>query len=219
MKRLLIFLVLSMATPSVIEAQTRTQPRPRPQPRLGFRGYATFGSSVLAATETFEAVADTSRRSTFGGGAQVTNIWRAVFADVGAAQLSLDGERVFVDGRRVFKLGIPLEVRMRTVDVAGGWRLRLMRGRLQPYAGAGLSVLRYEETSEFAGSGEDVNESKTGPLILAGADYAVWRWISAGGELRWRRITGILGEAGASSAFGEDDAGGVSLGFRISIGR
>jgi hypothetical protein len=50
-------------------------------------------------------------------------------------------------------------------------------------------------------------------------DVRVWRWISAGGEFRWRRVRGILGEGGVSAEFGEDDAGGFNAGVRISIGR
>ena len=188
------------------------------KPRLGIRGYVAFGGTTLAAKETFEAVAD-NRGSAIVGGAQVTNIWKNVFADIGGSQLSLDGERVFVLNGRIFELGIPLDVTLRTFDVAGGWRFSYLRGRVFPYAGAGFSHLHYEEKSEFAQSGEDVTDGSVGPLLLVGADVRVWRWIGAGGELRWRRIRGILGEGGVSKEFGEDDAGGVSAGVRISIGR
>jgi opacity protein-like surface antigen len=221
-----LMIVLAIALSAIGEAQTRTQPRtparPQPapaQPRIGLRGYVTFGSITLTATDTFDAVADTHSRPVFGGGVQVTSIWKGVFADVGVSQLTIDGERVFVSNDQVFKLGIPLEITMRPVDIAAGWRFRFSNGRVSPYGGAGLTYLTYEETSDFAGSGEDVNESKTGPLVLGGVDVQVWRWISAGGELRWRRVNGILGEGGASAEFDEDDAGGFSAAVRISIGR
>lgn len=224
--RALIAMLLAVAPPTIAEAQTRTQPRtpPRtqpasPQPRLGARAYVSFGSLTLTATDTFDAVADTHSRPVFGGGVQVTSIWKGVFADVGVSQLTIDGERVFVSNNQVFKLGIPLEITMRPVDLAAGWRFRFGNGRVMPYAGAGLTYLTYEETSDFAQADEDVSESKTGPLVLGGVDVQVWRWISAGGELRWRRVNGILGEGGASAAFDEDDAGGFSAGVRISIGR
>lgn len=226
-----LFVALAVLAPVVVDAQTR--PRPRPQPRtpvrtqppagesaIGFRGYVTFGSTALAAHESFDAVADTHSRENVGGGGQVTNIWKGVFADVAVSQWSLDGQRAFVLNRQVFRLGIPLEAKMRPVDLAAGWRLRLLRGRLSPYGGAGLTYLTYAETSQFAGSGEDVRESKTGPLLLAGVDVRIWRWIHAGGELRWRRVNGILGESGlsgVSTEFDEDDAGGVSGALRISV--
>ena len=219
----MLVILLAIAAPTVLDAQTRTPPRTPPraraapaQPRIGFRGYITFGTARLAANDTFEAVAEPQSGAIFGG-VQVTNIWKNAFADVSASQLSLDGERVFVDNRRVFELGIPLEVTMRPVDIAGGWRLALMRGRIFPYLGAGLTYMQYEETSEFAGSGENVSESKTGPLVIGGVDVRVWRWVSAGGEFRWRRVRGILGESGVSSEFGEDDAGGFNAGVRLSI--
>jgi hypothetical protein len=215
----LLVLLLTIAAPASIAAQPRTPPRARPapvQPRIGFRGYVTFGTARLAANDTFEAVAEPQSRA-IAGGVQVTNIWKNAFADVGGSQLSLDGERVFVDNRRVFELGIPLEVTMRPLDIAGGWRLALMRRRIFPYVGAGFTYVHYEETSEFAGSGENVSESKAGPLVIGGVDVNVWRWLSAGGEFRWRRVRGILGERGVSAEFGEDDAGGFNAGVRISV--
>jgi hypothetical protein len=222
--RLFLLLLSILGAASTLEAQTQKPPpkpalvRPAPaqQPRIALRGYITFGTSRLAANETFEAVAE-PQVSAIGGGVQVTNVWRNAFADVAGSQLSLDGERVFIDNGRIFELGIPLEIAMRPFDIAGGWRLALMRGRIFPYIGAGLTIVQYEETSEFAGSGEDVSESKAGPLVIGGVDVGVWRWISAGGEFRWRRVRGILGERGASAEFGEDDAGGFNAGVRISV--
>jgi hypothetical protein len=221
----LVVFLLAIAAPAALDAQTRPKPRtvPRarpapPRPRIGIRGYVAFGTARLAASETFEAVAEPHSGALFGG-VQVTNLWKSVFADVAGSQLSLDGERVFVDSGRVFELGIPLEVTMRPFDIAGGWRLALLRGRVFPYVGAGLTYLHYEETSQFAGSGENVSESKAGPLVIGGVDVRVWRWISAGGELRWRRVKGILGERGVSAEFGEHDAGGINVGVRISLGR
>ncbi len=229
----LLLALLIVALSSVSEAQPRTQPPPQPQPqprtpsrvqtsaqqpKLGIRGYVTFGATTLAAQQTFDAVADTHGRTTYTGGVQVTSIWRGVFVDIAASQFSLDGERVFINNGTIFELGIPLEVTMRPVDVAGGWRFRFARGRVLPYAGAGVTYLTYKETSDFAGSNEDVVESKTGPLFLGGVDVQVWRWISAGGEIRYRRVSGILGDGGVSAEFDEDDAGGVSAAVRISIG-
>jgi hypothetical protein len=216
----LFVLLLMIAAPRALDAQPRFPPRARPapvQPRIGFRGYITFGTARLAAKDTFEAVAE-PQSGAIGGGVQVTNIWKNAFADVGGSQLSLNGERVFLESGRVFALGIPLEVRMRPFDIAGGWRLALMRGRIFPYVGAGLTYMQYTETSEFAGSGENVSESKAGPLVVGGVDVRVWRWISAGGDVRWRRVRGILGDRGVSAEFDEEDAGGFNAGVRISIG-
>lgn len=221
-------LMAALAMPAVAAAQARVSPRtpPRPQPRAqaapakpkpGLRGYVIAGSSTLAAEQTFDAVGAAHSRPVFGGGVQVTNIWKGLFADVGASQLTVDGRRVFVDDGQVFDLGIPLTVTMRPLDFAGGWRLGV--GPVSPYAGVGVTYLSYEESSSFADSDEDVTERRAGLLVLVGADVRVWRWIHAGGDFRWRRVRGILGEGGASGAFGEDDAGGFAAAVRMSIGR
>ena len=188
------------------------------QPSIGIRGYALFGIAQFAAKDTFEAVADLSQQPIFGGGAQVTNIWRGIFADLAVSQIqTIDGDRVFVNGGEVFELNIPLEVKMRPLDFAAGWRLT--HGRFSPYVGAGISYLTYEERSDFAETGDNVNESRTGPLVLGGIDVVLWNWFHAGGEFRYRQVKGILGEGGASEEFGEDDAGGFTAAVRISIGR
>jgi opacity protein-like surface antigen len=227
-----LLLIAALAIPGAAVAQDRTQPRnpppaqprpqttkPRPAPvqeKIGIRGYAALGSTTLAAKDTFDAVADTHSSSTYLGGVEVTHIWKGIFADVAATQMTIDGTRVFVDDGQVFDLGIPLQVKLRPLDIVGGWRFRY--GRISPYAGAGITFLKYEETSDFSQSGEDVSESKTGPMFLGGVDVQVWKFIHVGGELRFRRVNGILGEGGASAEFDEDDAGGTSFALRISIG-
>jgi hypothetical protein len=187
------------------------------QGRVGINGYGILGDVRLDAAQTFEAVAETSHARVFGGGVQVTDLWGFLFVDVAVSSTTIDGGRVFIDDGAVDRLGIPLEVGMLYVDVAAGWRH--MHGRLSPYVGGGLSRLRYRETSQFAQPGEDLAESAIGPLFLAGVDLALSRWIRLGGELRYRRISGVLGSGGASAKFDEDSAGGVSVALRVSIGR
>jgi opacity protein-like surface antigen len=192
--------------------------RPALAQSIGLRGYAMFGVAQLAAKDTFEALADTSQQPVFGGGVQVTNIWKGVFADLGVSQIqTVEGERVFLDDGEVFELGIPLEVKMRPLDFAAGWRFAF--GRVSPYVGAGVTLFRYEETSEGSDPGEDVEESRNGPLFLGGVDVTIVSWLHAGGEIRYRQVTGILGEGGVSAEFGEDNAGGLTAAVRISIGR
>ena len=201
----------------VFAAAVALAPTPAGAQSIGVRGYVSFGITQLAANETFEAVAGTSQRPIFGGGVQVTNIWKGIFADVGAFAMNVDGERVFVDNGEVFRLGIPLEVQMRPLDVAGGWGLEY--GRLSPYVGAGVTYFSYEESSDDDLPGEGVSERKAGALVLVGVDVRLFSFVHAGGELRYRRVTGILGEAGASAEFNEANAGGLSIAARVSIGR
>ena len=196
-----------LALPAFAAAQTRP----------GIRAYSTFGSTQLAATDSFEAVTGTSRSTGLGGGVTVTRLWRGVFADVSFAQTKLDGERVFIHDGTVYELGIPVEITMQPIDAAIGWRL--VKGRLSPYAGAGYSSMSYRETSRFSASGDDVNERASGPMVLAGADVAVLRWLHVGGEVRYRAIDGVLGRGGVSEVYGEDSLGGVSAALRLSVGR
>jgi hypothetical protein len=162
-------------------------------------------------------VSGTSHAQVFGGGIQVTNLWKFVFLDAAVSRTAIDGERVFIDEDDLQPLGIPLEVTMLYVDVAAGWRH--VSGRLSPYVGGGFSRLWYREESESAQPGDNVSDGGTGPLFLTGLDFAVSRWIRVGGELRYRRIAGVLGSAGASAHFGERSAGGISSALRVSIGR
>lgn len=187
------------------------------QQALSVRGYVTYGSTVFSSADTFEAITGESSKTGIGGGATVVGIWRGLFADVGISHQELDGQRVFVDDGTIYPLGIPVTIRMRPVDVAGGWRL--LFGRLSPYAGAGVTFIDYEETGDFAGPGDDVSESKSGALFLTGVDVAVIRWIHAGAELRYRAVKGVLGDGGVSGIYGEDQLGGYSFAVRISLGR
>jgi hypothetical protein len=187
------------------------------QSSVGVRGYSTFGSTSLSAADSFEAVAGTSSTTGIGGGVTVTNIWKGLFVDVGLSQLALDGERVFIHGGTIYRLGIPVDITIRPLDAAAGWRRT--RGRLSPYVGVGMSTISYKETSAFAASGDDVSERTSGPLFLAGADVGVLRWLHVGGEVRYRSVTGVLGKGGVSEVYGENQLGGVAAGLRLSVGR
>ena len=194
-----------------------TSARPAAAQTLSVRGYVTYGSTVFASSESFEAITGESSKAGIGGGATVIGIWRGIFADVGISQQELDGQRVFIDAGTVYPLGIPVTIRMRPVDIAGGWRF--FYGRLSPYAGAGVSVISYEETADFAEGGDNVSESKTGAMFLAGLDVAVIRWLHAGAEFRYRAVKGVLGDGGVSDIYGEDQLGGYAFAVRISVGR
>jgi opacity protein-like surface antigen len=187
------------------------------QSSIGLRGYVTYGSTTFSATESFEAITGESRKAGVGGGAVVTGLWRGLFVDAGVTQQTLSGERVFVDAGTVYRLGIPVSIKMRPVDLAAGWRLSY--GRLSPYAGAGATFLSYEETAEFAEPGDNVSESKTGALFLTGLDVSVNRWLHVGAEFRYRSVSGVLGDGGVSEVFNEDQLGGYAFALRVSLGK
>jgi hypothetical protein len=190
----------------------------RGQNQVGLSGYGALGDMRLDAAQTFQAVSRSSHARVLAAGVQVTNLWGFLFIDVAVSSMTKDGERVSIgEDSTVQPLGIPLEVGMRYVDVAAGWRIT--HGRMSPYVGGGVSRLNYRETSELAQPGENVADSGIGPLFLAGVDFTLSRWVRLGAELRARRIGGVLGSGGASAKFNENSAGGVSTALRVSIGR
>lgn len=193
------------------------RPPQSPAQGPGMKAYATYGSTAFAAADTLQAVAGSSTHTNIGGGATMTRLWRGVFVDVGLSRARVDGQRVFVDGGTVYELGIPLRMTVRPIDLAAGWQLT--RGRLSPFIGGGFTSVLYEETGAFADEGDDVRERRSGPLVLAGLDATISRWVHIGAEVRYRAVRGILGDQGVSQAFGESQAGGMSAGLRVSVGR
>jgi hypothetical protein len=185
---------------------------------IGASVYATYGTTSLTASNTFEAAAGTSRKSAPGIGGTVTGLWRGLFVDVAFTQYTLDAQRVFIDQGTVFPLGIPVRITMRPFDLVGGWRHK-GRSRFSPYGGAGVVFFQYREDSDFATAGDDVDERKTGLVVLAGADVRLMRLFKAGGEFRYRAVDGILGLGGVSQVFGDDQLGGLSFAARFSVGR
>lgn len=185
--------------------------------QIGVIVHGTYDTTTFEAKESFEAVTGDSSVEGWTAGLTFTRLWRGVFVDVAAGKRTLEGERVFVHGGTVFTLGIPATIEWQPLDVAAGWRFAV--GRVTPYAGAGVTTISYKESARFAQAGDDVSESKSGLLLLGGVDVAVWRWISLGGEVRYRSVTGVIGVGGASEAFGEDQLGGTSVGIRVAIGR
>jgi opacity protein-like surface antigen len=186
------------------------------QERLEVKAYGTVGVVSLDALETFEAIAESAAARVVGGGAQVSGFWRGAILEVSLTQSTINGERVFIDDEgEVNRLGLPLQVRLRPLDLLGGWRLD--RGAYSWWAGGGVSRLGYDERSEDAVDGENVSTSAFGPLVGGGVDFRLSRRLFAGLEARYRHIGGILGEGGASAAFGETSAGGLVASVRVGV--
>jgi len=133
------------------------------------------------------------------------------------SQQKIKGERVFINGADVYRLGTALRITTRPIDVAAGWRFDM--GRLSPFLGGGISVVSYKETSDFAQPGDDVSERASGGLFLGGVDVALTSWLFVGGEVRSRSVSGVLGQGGISEALGDNKLGGVSAALRFAVGR
>jgi opacity protein-like surface antigen len=205
------------------QPQVAAAPAASAAPRIGIQGFGLTGLDWPIAKESFEATALDKRPAEFGGGARVTNLWRALFVQVQATRWSSTGERVFVDSSGTsFPLGIPLEVKATHVDVTGGWRF-FPRNNTNarapvPYLGGGVGVAKYREESPFAEPGDDLDTSATSYHALAGVDVPLRSWLAIAADIRYRYVPDLLGDDGASSAFDEEDFGGVQLALGLRIG-
>lgn len=228
----------------VTPAQTKpAAPSPRKTappagPTFTFQGFGTVGYIALAANQTFDAVLGSSGGLTYGGGATITHR-RGYFGRVGIERFSGDGERVFVFGGDVFPLGIPLSVSMTPIDFTGGYRFlpkpKPVKGtspatppprppfqparRWVPYVGGGVGFLFYKETSDFAESGDNVDDTFTTYNVLGGFDVRLSRWVGAGGEIGWRFVPKALEDSYLGQQYGEDDLGGLTIRALITVGR
>jgi hypothetical protein len=186
---------------------------------IGFRGFGTVTFDKMAASDSFKAVTGEDTAVFWGGGAQVTNLWRGLFAEVAFEFVSKDGERVFVGPNdEVFQLGIPLEIKMMPVDIVGGWRTPVANNVLA-YGAGGISFLTYEETSDFAEADENVDENFRGLVLFGGIEYRATQWVHVRGEVRYRRFDDAVGAGGASAAFDEDDLGSFGFALKVAVGR
>ena len=187
------------------------------EPRFGVRGVIEVGPQMFAASRTFNAVLGTEWGTFVGGGGQAR--WKNLVFEVTASQFKDTGERVFVSGGELFRLGIPTTITLRPIEFTAAYRLPAL-WRVRPYAGGGIGSQRYKETSSFATAEENVERSDTSYHAVAGAEVRIWRWFGAGAEVRYRAVRDAIGEGGVSKEYGESDLGGTSVLVRlIVIGR
>jgi outer membrane protein W len=141
-----------------------------------------------------------------------------LFVEIAVSRFSATGQRAFVAGGQAFPLGIPLTATITPFEVTGGYRYRLSKV-IVPYVAAGVGRYAYSESSGFNDTGEDVGESHAGFVLFGGAEFRVHRWVGVGVDVEYTHVTGILGAAGVSQAFGEQDLGGTSVRVKILVGR
>lgn len=207
---LLSSLAFVVATASTAVAQSNVTP-------IGLRGYFTFDTNVMSASKTFDAVVGTHDFKAPGAGAEIIRIWKGAFVRFAGSKFDAAGSRVVVYNDDVASLDIPLTLELRYVEFGGGWRFGdRLDARYVPYAGGGLVKLGYRETSDLAGTVDNVDTTFNGANVFAGVDVLVWRWLSAGAEVQYRSFANAIGEGGASKAFGENNLGGTT--FRVMIG-
>ena len=183
------------------------------------RGFGDIGLTTFAAKRSFDAVLGSNRGLVFGGGVEA-ELPRRVFVNLRAARFRDVGRRVFLFGGKRFDLGIPTTITVTPVEITGGYRFDVV-WRLVPYGGAGVGWHRYEETSRFAETSENVSDRFTGYHVVGGAEFRLARWIGAAGEAQWTTVPDALGgdPNGVSREFDESDLGGVTFRLKIVVGR
>jgi hypothetical protein len=203
----------ALAAPAA--AQQPPYSPPSNGPSIGIHAYAVGDADMLAALESFGAAFGTRQMTAVGGGAEV-DVWKHLFFRVAATRTERTGTRVFVDGPDVFDLHIPMTVTMTPFEAGGGWRFA-SRSRVTPYVGGAFVSLAYQQVSDFAEAGENVNERYGGGAVFGGVDIGVWKGLFVGGEAQFRHIT--VPDAGNTimHEFGESDLGGLTARIRIGF--
>ena len=186
-------------------------------PTLSIRPFVLGTQQSFAAKDTFEAAFETSAGTFVGGGVQVVMLDHFV-AEIGASRFRMTGERAFISGGKTYRLGIPLTATITPLDITGGYRFRLTE-KVRPYGAAGYTRYAYQETSDFAADGENVDATRSGFVVNGGVEFRLHRWIGLSGDAQYARVRGILGEGGVSKQAGEHDLGGVAGRFKVIVGR
>lgn len=179
-------------------------------------GFGQAGYTAWLARDTFKAVLGASTGPIFGGGAQV-RFKAGPFVEAAAEWFQKSGERVFVSGGEVFKLGIRDTVRVVPVSVTAGYRYQLRKAAV--YAGGGLGRYLYRETSDFADAAENIDETFSSYHAVAGVEFSDSRWLRTAFEVQFTTVPDALGTTGASAAFAENNLGGFQLRIKILAGR
>jgi hypothetical protein len=195
-------------------------------PRVEFRPFAVFAVERFTASTTFDANLESSFQPLWGGGVEMKTR-RNLFVDVTVTRLSRTGEQAFVNNGEVFRLGIPLHATLTPVEFVAGYRFPQKRRRFVrhwrpiviPYAGLGIGVYRYEQTSEFAAASENIDETHAGLVAVGGAEFRASKWIGIAVDAQYTRVPGILGQGGISQLLDENDLGGIAGRVRVILGR
>ena len=206
------------APPAVPPGQTTAARPARPAAAIGVRAFGGGSVTRMSASDSFEAVTGSDVVWSYGGGVQVTNLWRGLFVEAAIERSTVDGERVFAFADEVFPLGIPVKVTLMPIDAVLGWRAA-GGNRVTSYVGGGLTIFGYEETSDFADAGENVDKQYLGFVVMGGVEVSVSRWLHVRGDLRYRQANDALGIGGVSEHFDEDRLGGFGVGLHLVIGR
>jgi opacity protein-like surface antigen len=187
--------------------------RRAPLPPSIFRAYGQIDWMFMSASQSFDAILDSSTLMGWGAGGEL-NVWKGLFFR-GAYGIHGDtGTRVLVVGDEVIDLGVPQEIKMKDLTLGGGWRFGL-HPRVIAYGGGGFVHVSFSEKSSIFVTEE--SKSFWGQAVFGGVEIPLSKWLFAGAEVEWRTVADALGVfPSASLAFGETNLGGTAL--RVLIG-
>ena len=173
---------------------------------------------MMTASESFKAVTDSSTMLGFGGGFEVHNLWKHLFARFAIASASKSGKRAVVDDDGdVIATEFDIDLGLRTMELGGGWRMPLKKQpNLALSAGGGLLFTNFTQTSPFAPE-EDSAESFTGYSVQGGLDITLSKWLSAGVEAQYRIVPDAIGTTGVSAVYEETDLGGFVIRGMVAV--
>ena len=209
MKVTLLLLGLSLAAPAAAQDP----------PALSIRPFVMATEQSFAAIDTFGATFDKTAFPFFGGGVQVV-VNDGLFVELAASRFRQTGERAYLSGGKAFKLGIPLTATITPFEISAGYRFSVRQlPRVRPYAAAGYGSYAYQETSDFAQPGEDVDTKHGGYLVNGGAEFRLHPWLGLAIDVQYTQVKGILGSGGVSQQAGESDLGGLAARLKLVVGR
>lgn len=190
--------------------------KPKPELKTSVRGFGQFGLIRFTASDSFDAITGKPTGVMYGGGAQF-GLSNGVFFQGSLERYEEKGERVFVFENQIFQLGIQNTVTVTPMLFTVGYR-QPSSENIVGYVGAGVGWHRFEEQADLADPSLNVDESKIGYHVLGGVEYPLTPWLWIGGEGQWAYVPDILGNDGISAAFEEDDLGGFTIRFKLSVG-
>lgn len=184
---------------------------------FSFRPFAMFSEQKFAASQTFNAVFGSSTGSFFGGGLNITQDDR-FYLELSASRFKKTGQRALVNNGQTFPLGIPLQATVTPLELTVGYRFAT-NPRVRPYAGGGIGLYRYQETSGFSTDAENVDAQHAGAIVEGGAEVRLHRWFGVAADVHYTYVPGILGDGGLSKDLNEKSLGGFSFRVKAIVGK
>jgi hypothetical protein len=218
---------LAVASPAAAQAtgsssstqKTPAKPKKPPVPRkpIGARAFFVVDTEFMSASQSFSASTGSSTMFGFGGGGEILNVWKSIFARVAFSTASKSGELGHVVDGVFISSGFEADYGVNTTEVGAGWRTYMKKHpKVALYAGGGVLLVGFSQTNAFEPS-LNFSERFTGFSAQGGFEYALSKWLTAGVEGQYRGVPDALGEFAASKAYDESDLGGFAIRGMVGI--